>query len=424
MKRVLVVLAVALVAVLTARARFLMEPGIDYLYDASDAIDALGRGDLQGFAAEQPLMGSFSLLLRAPFAWLVFDAQLDTVYFVGALPCVLATAIIGVVLARIAASAGHGIGVQGLVAGLAVLNPITFRALHWGHPEEILGAALCVGAVLAVLREREILGAILLGLAVATKQWAVLAILPVLLAGPRRPVVVAGLAGAIGAALTLPLLVMNAGQFGVVATSVTAQVDYANSTTPWNIWWPLASLGEVPDRGARYLSPEWVPQISRPLIVLVAVPLALWLRRRRDRRRDDALLLLTALFLGRCVLDNWNNEYYHLPFLLSLLAWEVVRRPGLPVLAVSVTALLGLTFFPQHDALFADAIAHAGLSWALYVSWTVPLLAWLVVLLVRPAVLPRALRFAPAEPGGERRAPAPATVLTPRAPAAPVPLPR
>src|SRR5258708_33889262 len=39
----------------------------DYRLDAMGPIDALARGDLHGFFAGQPLMGSFSLILRAPF---------------------------------------------------------------------------------------------------------------------------------------------------------------------------------------------------------------------------------------------------------------------------------------------------------------------------------------------------------------------
>jgi uncharacterized membrane protein len=69
-----------------------------------------------------------------------------------------------------------------LVAG----NPLMLQALSIGHPEELLGAALCVGAVLAALHKRPWLAAVLLGLAVGNKAWAVLAIGPVLLALDQR----------------------------------------------------------------------------------------------------------------------------------------------------------------------------------------------------------------------------------------------
>ncbi len=48
------------------------EPGLDYFIDAGTPIDALARGDWREFYANQPLMGSFSLFLRAPFVAAVY----------------------------------------------------------------------------------------------------------------------------------------------------------------------------------------------------------------------------------------------------------------------------------------------------------------------------------------------------------------
>lgn len=384
MRRIWLPLALLVIAALTLRARASMVPGADYDTDARAAVDALAHGDWSGFVANQPLMGSFSVLLRAPFAAFASDTSRDSGYWLGVLPCLAALAGIGAVIGRAVASRGGGQLAAWVAGGIVVLNPLTFRALNWGHPEELLAAALCVGAVLAVLHGRDLAGALLLGLAVATKQWAVLAVLPVLLAGPRRPVRLAALAGGVAAALTLPLLLANSGGFGTVATNVAGQSGSAASTTPWNIWWPLSHLADFGDRGERWFSPDWVATVSHPLIVAIAVPLGFLLWRRRDRRPDDALLLLTLLLLLRCVLDNWNNEYYHVPFLVSLTAWETRRHAGVPVLAVVVTLLLGLTFWPQFDAIYADSAADAPLYFAIYMAWTLPLAAGLGWLLVTP----------------------------------------
>src|SRR5680860_1842017 len=86
-----------------------------------------------------------------------------SVYLIGVLPCLLATIALGLVLSRSLADRRASTAAQGLVAGLAVITPMTFRAVHWGHPEELLAGALCVGALLAALRERELLAGILLG---------------------------------------------------------------------------------------------------------------------------------------------------------------------------------------------------------------------------------------------------------------------
>lgn len=398
MQRALTAVAALALLALSVRVGARMEPGLDYFSDAGGAIDALARWDLEAFLAEQPLMGSFSLLLRAPFVTAVFHESESVVYLAGALPCLLATVALGLVLSRMLADRGQPPAVQGLALGLAVLNPLTFRALHWGHPEELLAGALCVGAVLAALRERQLAAGVLLGLAVATKQWAVLAILPALVAAPGRRLALATVAGGVAALLTLPLLLGNPEQFAGVAESASGQDPGGAMTTPWNVWWPFSSVEHLADgRGPYYVGPAWVATVSHPLIVLAALPLSLLLWRRRDRRPDDALLLLALLFLLRCLLDNWNNDYYHVPFLLSLLAWETVRRPGVPRLTLAAGLLLALTFFPYQTQIFAGSFELAPVHFAVYVGWAVPLAAGLALLLYRPAAAAAAVeRMRPA----------------------------
>src|SRR5436309_630175 len=80
---------------------------------------------------------------------------------------------------------GQPFRAQVAVAALIVAGPLTFSALKWGHPEELLAAALCVGGAIAAVRGRVLVGGLLLGLALATKEWAWLALLPVAIAmGP------------------------------------------------------------------------------------------------------------------------------------------------------------------------------------------------------------------------------------------------
>jgi hypothetical protein len=387
MGRVLTFLAVLAVLALSLRAGASMEAGLDYFSDAGTAIDALARGDLSSFFANQPLMGSFSVIVRAPFVAAVFDQSIDTVYFAGALPCLLATVVLGLALARMVADRGQPPAVQGLVAGLAVINPLTFRALHWGHPEELLAGALCVGAVLAALRERQLMAGVLLGLALATKQWALLAVLPALLATPSRRLPLLAVAAGVATALTLPLALVDVDGFAAVAQGAAGQTSAAASTTPWNVWWPLADLSPVAGGGSRWFGPEWVATISHPAIVLAALPLSALLWLRRDRRPDDALLLLALLFLLRCLLDNWSNDYYHVPFFLSLLAWETQRRPGVPHLSLAVAILLGISFWPAQTQVFGGSADAAPLLFAGYVAWAVPLAAGLALTLYRPQAL-------------------------------------
>lgn len=383
-----VALGALVVVAMSVRTFVFMQPGLDYAVDASASIDAVVELDWDKFVANQPLMGSFSLLLRAVFVAPVFRDPLATVFYAGSIPCVLAALILGLALSRVLFARGASRGAQLLVVVLVVANPLTFRALHWGHPEELLAGALCAGAVLAALRDRELLAGLLLGLALATKQWTVLAILPVLLAAGGRRVAMLVIAGTVAAALTLPLLLGDGDRFGAIASSAAGQEVGGAWTTPWSVWWILADLQRGPASGV-YVSPAWVANIAHPLIVLLAIPLSglLWLR--RDRRRDDALLLLTLLLLLRCVLDNWNNDYYHVPFLLALLSWEAVRRPGLPRLTVAVSLLLGVSFFRQQIAVFGGSLDGAPRFFVIYMAWTLPLIAALAVELYGPGRLGR-----------------------------------
>lgn len=384
MKTAFRVAAVLATLAFTARAAQGMEPGLDYFHDAGGAIDSLVRWDLTGFFASQPLMGSFSLLVRAPFVALVFHGSASTVYFAGAIPCLLATLILGAALARLVADHGQPRAVQGVVAGLAIINPITFKALHWGHPEELLTAALCVGAVLAAMRQRTILAGVLLGLALATKQWALIAVLPVLLAAPACQLRLGAVAAMTACLLTLPMLLGDPGQFGSVTEAATGAVSAGSRTTPWNVWWPIAQATELSDGRLLYVGPAWVARVSHPAIIAVGLPLALLLWRRQGRRADDALLLMALLFLLRCLLDNWNGDYYHAPFLLSLLAWEATRRPGLPYLSMAVVGALSLSFWPYSTRVFTDSAPYAATLNAVYLAWTLPLAAYLAIRLYWP----------------------------------------
>jgi hypothetical protein len=383
-------LSVVLIAAalgLMLRSAVPMDPGLDYFGDASGAIDALVRGDIQEFVAQHALMGPFSLLIRAPFVALVFDRSIDTVYYAGVLPCLAGVVALAVALRRRMAALGRPAAAIGLVTLVALLNTGTFRAIHWGHPEELLAGALCAGAVLAALRDRTLAAALLLGLAVATKQWAVIATVPVLLAASQRRIGIALLAGAIAAAFMLPMIVLAPDSF--VSVHKDAVVAVGNVSPP-NVWFPFSSPREDVaggiGSGFLYEIPGWLSALTHPLIVLIALPLgALYLWRRRDAgARADALGLLALLLLARCLLDPWNIDYYHAPFLLALLAWEAVARDGWPRLTMLAGALLAATF-PASITTMSTMSAEPLRYCLPYLAWALPLAAWLALSLFAPA---------------------------------------
>lgn len=352
----------------------------DYDNEVSAAFRALSAGDVQGFLSLAPAYGG-SMVLRAPFAGVT--AALGggelAVYRAVSIPCVVALAVLGVSLVRRMGLRGRTTGARALVLGLCVANPITLRALEIGHPEELLGAAFAIGAVLAAVDRRTILAAVLLGLAIATKAWAVLAIGPVLLALPGRRVLALGIAGAIPIAVIAPIWLAGSPETFVVSSATTGGTVFQ----PWDLFWFLGRTGEVviggnglPKPDGWRVPPAWLSPLTHPFIAFLVIPVSLaWARVHRAAARtnpEQLLALLALLFFLRCALDPWNVVYYHLPFVLALLAWETLCRPERPpVAALSVTALVWVTFQTAPNWLSPD------MQSVVFVVWALPLIAWL-----------------------------------------------
>jgi hypothetical protein len=379
----------------------------DYDTEARPSFEALLHGHVVEFLRLAPAYGG-SLIERAPFALLpgLWGGGALAVYRMVALPCLLAAAVLGVWLVARMRSEGRSTIARAVTLGVCVANPLTLRALELGHPEELLGGCMCVAAVLIAGRPSPGRGGalwagVILGLAIANKEWALLAVGPVSLALPARRRLLSVIAAGVAAVAVLaPLALVGSGGF-VAGTRAVASAPSA-IFQPWQLFWFLGHHGPlvhglfgVPKPGYR-TGPAWTGTISHPLILAVGLILtaALWLKRRAFASRAasghprsgvpvlserDALLTLTLLLLLRCVLDTWDTVYYLLPFVLALLAWEVrgpSDRPPLLALSSTVLAWISFQWLPLHVS--ADAQA------AFFLAWTVPLAAMLGASLFRP----------------------------------------
>ncbi len=352
----------------------------DYDTEARPALQALAQGHVLGFLRLAPAYGG-SLVERAPFALLaeLWGGGQLAVYRMVALPCLLAAAALGVYLVARMRAEGRSNLAKAVALAVCVANPITLRAFELGHPEELLGACLCVASVLLASRERPLAAGIVLGLAIANKEWALLAAGPVLLAlpqGGRRAFALAGAAATAGAVLA-PLVLASSGSF-VTSASATAAPP-SQIFQPWQIWWFFGHHGAVVhglfgEAKAGYrVAPGWSGAVSHPSVMLCGVLLtgALWLRGRRLDPRQ-ALLALALVLLLRCLLDTWDAVYYPLPFVLALLAWELDARPSRPpLLALASSVLVWISFQSLPGHVSPDAQA------ALFLAWSLPLAAWM-----------------------------------------------
>jgi Glycosyltransferase family 87 len=358
----------------------------DYDNEARPAFEALVQGHALSFLRLVPAYGG-SLVERAPFALLpgLWGGGQLAVYRMVALPCLLAAAVLGVWLVAQMRSRGDQSLVRAVALGVCVANPLTLRALELGHPEDLLGGALCVAAVLLAARDRPLWAGLALGLAIANKEWALLAVGPVLIALPSRRVLCMVSAGAVAAIVLAPLALV--GSSGFVASTRGTAAPPSTIFQPWQAFWFLGHHGAVV-RGlfgeikpGYRTAPAWVGIISHPLIVAVSLPLTA-LAWRRGRPQSDALLLLALLLLLRCVLDTWDTVYYPIPFVLALLTWESLgdqRRPAVLALSSTVLAWVSFQWLPKHVAPDAQA--------AFFLAWSLPLGAGLALRLYAPGLL-------------------------------------
>ncbi len=324
----------------------------DYPNDAAPAMNALLSGDFSAFAHAHPAMGDLSLLVRLPFSSLAYighPTQLS-IYRWGALPCVGSVALLGVWLGRIARSHGSGPVAQLLIVVLCVLNPLTSSAINLGHPEELLTASLCIGALIAAGGQRSLLTMLLLGLALACKQWSVVIVLPVLLVLERRRLATLGGSISLALVLTLPEMIGAPGAFINNQLTLAHKRDHATSALSW--WWPLfgsqavhAGLGAGALSASHRLPALLVGRLHELIVGLdIALATLLGWVRKLPLRRDDAFALTAIVLLLRCTLDAETMPYYYAGLLLTLFAWDATRGERLPWRGLIGVALAYLLF--------------------------------------------------------------------------------
>jgi hypothetical protein len=361
----------------------------DYTSEFAPAMNALLAGHLHAFAHLLPSDGAGgSLLLRAPAALagkLLVGGQVAIFRF-GALASELAAGALGLVLARDMRERGVSIVSRVATVALCVFTAALLDAIFFAHPEETLGATLCVGAVLLSGAGRPALAGLALGCAIINKPWGVLALAPVALAsqaGLRRT--------AVGAfAVVLPWIALA---YGFDPARLIHQMSAASSLAlvahPVDLWWPLDHAVRRPGTTPYYAPPAFLVAHAREIAVLLMIPLSVPLALRRvpglrallagerphahlprivlsDRAVTDAgLALLALLMLVRCMLDPSNHVYYQVPFVLALLAWDS-RVARAPVRALLGAGLLWLIFHT------ISGVAGLSLQFLAYTLVTVP----------------------------------------------------
>ena len=304
---------------------------------ASRRFDALVHGHVAQFLRLAPAYGG-SLVERAPFALLprLWGGGELAVYRTVAIPCLLAGAALGVwLVARMRAERRPPIA-RGARAGDLRGQPAD-AARAGNRPPRGAARRVAVRRRRAAGRRRTaaVGRALALGLAIANKEWALLAAGPVLLALPRRG---AGLPARRSPSPPPRPCSRRCCSSARAASPPRRKPSAAPAAAifhPWQIWWFLGHHGAARAR-PRSRRPSSATASGPPGRATISHPLDP-ARRRRARRwrcgcasaatarraRPRRCCALALLLLLRCLLDTWDTGYYLLPFVFALLAWEV-----------------------------------------------------------------------------------------------------
>jgi hypothetical protein len=344
----------------------------DFTNEAWQSYIALAHGNIAEFLHSAPAYWG-SLVLRAPFTLVgnALGSNWRNAYFWSALPCLAAPALLWGWLRDADLAVGKLRDRDWLVSPLGPLlavNPVIWFCILLGHPEEILGGALVIAAVILAARGSTSTAVVLMCLAVFNKSWALVALPVVLAVLPAERVKGFGLTLATLAILLGPGTLFRSGVGGAAGSlgSGASGIFY-----PQQLWW---WLGPSP----------WLSVHAHEFIVALSVACAAgWvLRTRRSslsepQRMREGMLLLALVLLLRCALDPWNNIYYSVPFLMSLYVLDLGR---LPRASIVMTAGIFLVTAPLNaGALTANQYAIA------YQALVVPVILLLLLRLFAPA---------------------------------------
>lgn len=336
----------------------------DFPREAWASYHALFQGHVIGFVRTAPIYVG-SLVLRAPFALIaaVFGAGAHATYVATALPCVLAPALLAGWLASERPQRTDGSGMVNTrrlwPLDVFMFTPAAIICVAEGHPEDILGAALCVAAVLTAQRGQARAAGLLLAIAVINKSWAVV-VAPLVfgLMPPDRRLAGFATAAGITAAVMVPLLAIR-----MTGSSAGAGLGVASkhlTLIPQLLW---------------FFGPNsWVDEQGHVILVIVTwIVGGIWWRLRvrgagEPPSATAALTILALVFFLRAALDPWDNGYYFVPFMLTLMAYED-GTGGFPKLSWAFAIMLVIVVPPAGPLAGLGDNGHAAVFgvWALAV---------------------------------------------------------
>lgn len=309
----------------------------DYVLEAADAIRRAADGDLLSLYDGHipPLMWPLALVVRVPFVVIgqllgisaadIYgevgprDQLVQTQFALGSVGTLALTGTLVALAVAYVMAGRRGLGRWAFAfacGGLVAWNPMSLNAVAWGHPEEVLMAGLLACGVVLLARGRWLSGAVAVGLAVATKQPALL-VVPALFfmvpVGRRLKATAVGAAAA--AVVTVPFIVTSLGAFVSQNHSATQTSASYQPLSPQSLWYPSGTLLEEASAYSHLII----------AVAVIAVTLLVAWRHQWQLPAEAGAALVVVVMGIRCWGDSYNIAYYTTALVVAIASLEIVR---------------------------------------------------------------------------------------------------
>jgi hypothetical protein len=195
---------------------------------------------------------------------------------------------------------------------LACAPPVSMCFTEYFHPQDLVALGLVLAALASIRAGRSIWAGIFFGFALLSQQFALLIFVPMLVIVPRGHAVrIVGAAAAVGAVVSVPLLLLTSGR------AITSMVVGTGETSAG-----FSLLDETGIKGPLLFA------ISRILPIALAVVIAWWAAQELGPRVMDPIPLaaLAALWLCfRLVFEVNVWGYYFMAVAVLLVLLDVIR---------------------------------------------------------------------------------------------------
>lgn len=305
------------------------------------ATDAVIRGDLAAVYDHDYTSAPGYPLLAAPFVAALRPALSSSAHFWVGVAATLAVAPAGVFAGRRLGMPARSRREAALVVWLVFLPPLAGGVLEFFHPQDALALAALLVSVGLAAEGRWTAAGRWFGLTLVLRHWALLALLPAIVAAPRgRRARLAATAAAVFVVGSLPVLLTDPDPF---LRMLRAPWDVTVTFRSW-----IASYGPSEPALRRLIVR------GAPLVGATAVALLVWWRRAPGMSGDRLWGLAVAALAFRPLFEGAIFLYYLAPLAALLVVWDAARSERLAAAPAWVVTFLLFYYAPLDLTYTAD----------------------------------------------------------------------